>query len=609
MNIVRVCRLCVVSVIALFALIFSACSGGGGGGGAPQQQQQQPKVKITGVAAAGAPIAGIVNIKGANGAMASTTIGVDGTYSFTDADLAALTAPYILWAQGSVNGKSLSMYSAGIADGRINITPITDFILRNTLGSAAETAYQNWSASAASVTAGTLSAAETKVQAQIQPLLDAAGVASGTDLVTGQFSADHTGLDKVLDVLSITYNAAGTTATVTNTVTGSSFSDNVTTAADDSNALPPSDTANTQAAFTDEQQINALFASLCQLYATTPPSYGQLSAWAAVNMSADFLEGGYTTEQQVSDWTIQGEGPSVGCTLTVALSSVLSNVSPTYTKGYDVTLLYIDPSMTSAETHETKVVYDGTKWMWHGDQKWLWYDIYTEARKVVTSTTTSLYSGYEVSIDDDYNYAYTRGVRSALITSETGTPMAVLTNTYPDTWYRIVWGPCTMMVGDHCYMDDYTITNFTDYMPYKVKLCSQEASVVQSNPSACTALKTYSGSTGRRPLFNTQVTNALFPSNISPNTHSRSALNMTSGPVTFNWTNAAQAQADWFDLWWLDGSNEHEYNQKVRGRTSVIADTTGTSVTPLWAAFYLGSYDYDYTTKMEYSLEWQFDQP
>lgn len=231
-----------VIVAMILCLSLVGCGGGGGSNGNPGAGSQP--VTLSGIAAAGAPIAGIVNVKGANGATASSPIGSDGTYSI---DVTDLTAPYILFAEGTVNGKSIKIFSAGVAAGTVNITPVTDFILRNALAGSAETAFSNWTT--AQVSEAALSTAETNAQAQLGPLLNGAGVSSDINLLTTPFSANHTGLDAVLDVISISYN--GNIATVKNNATGESFTDDITKIGDSagfqggSNTLKLADLAGT----------------------------------------------------------------------------------------------------------------------------------------------------------------------------------------------------------------------------------------------------------------------------------------------------------------------------------------------------------------------------
>ncbi len=595
----RIGLLCILVVVA--GVVLAGC-GGGGGGSAPGGVSYA----LYGTAAAGSPIAGIVNVKGANGATASTTIGLDGAYAFTAAELSGLTKPYILFAQGTVNGKSASIYSACVADGRINITPITDFILRTALAAAAEMAYDAWNGS---VTANALTAAEAKVQTQLQPVLDAAGVSSA-DLMSGQFNADHSGLDKVLDIVSISYDGSGTTATVTNTVTNSTFNDNVTSTADDSNTLPASDSANTTAALTDEQSINNVFSSLCTLYVSSRPTYTALNTWAGENVAADYLDQGENRDQMVSAWTVDNEGPGVGCTLTAAITGLVSGVTPTYTKGYSIAMTYRDPSFTGTFNFNSQVVYNGTKWLWYGDRKWIDTDFGAEMHRQINSSGTNFYSGIGMWMDDNYSYAYNQGVRSAVVSAVVGTTTGyvVLGNQFPDTWYSIQSGICANTGGNHCWLDNAIISQMVDFGSYTVKLCSEDAAALASNPMACTALQTYVGAIGKKPLLNTQLTNAMFPTLITPSSLSVSGMGWDDGFVQISWSNPAQGlKVDHVDLQWPTATGYGKAQQDFQGTslTSVNLDTAGQTTVPTNAGLWMSGWDD--ANNVQYSSSWSFN--
>ena len=81
----------VIKKITLLGIVvlLSSC-GGGGGSGAAITDPTTPTV--SGTAASGAPIVGIVNVLGANGLSASSLIESDGSYSI---DVALLTPPFI----------------------------------------------------------------------------------------------------------------------------------------------------------------------------------------------------------------------------------------------------------------------------------------------------------------------------------------------------------------------------------------------------------------------------------------------------------------------------------------------------------------------------------
>lgn len=322
------------SVVFIIAL-FTGCGGSSSGGDPTGDNNPEPTPEsrlISGVAAAGAPVAGTVFVKGANGAVVSSSIGIDGSYSL---DVEDLTSPYILRAEGTVKGKSIGMYSAGVTEGNINITPVTDFIIRNALKDRAEDAYSNWGPD--SITREAIEEAEADVRAQLAPLLNAAGVPSGIDLIGSEFKADRTGLDAVLNALSISYS--GNTATVRNNYTGSSYTDDITKV-NDGAGLPESDTATTRQVFTDASAINAFWASLEDLCRSTPSSSAIID-WFEEHVAEDYLDDGQNKEQVIDEWLEDLEEGDTPIKISAAIVEIDEIFLP-YTKGYKVGVLSYD---------------------------------------------------------------------------------------------------------------------------------------------------------------------------------------------------------------------------------------------------------------------------
>ena len=468
--------------------------------------------------------------------------------------------------------------------------------------------YQTWNGS---VTESGLNAAEAKVQAQIQPVLDAAGV-SGADLMSGQFSADHTGIDKVLDIVSISYDGSGTTATVTNTITNSSFTDVVTTGADDANKLPASDAANTTTALTDEQGINTVFSSLCSLYASSRPTYTAMNTWAVANMATDYLDRGESRDQMVSEWTLGDEGPGVGCTLTASIATTLAGLPPAYTKGYAVTMTYRDPSYTGTDSFKSQVVHDGAKWLWYGDRRWIDVDMKSEASRMIDSIGTTFYSGVNMYFNDNYSYGYNQGVRSMVVSVVVGTTTryVVLGNQYPQPWYKIQSGCLSSGGGSQCWLDDAVISQITDNTPYTVRLCSTNTATVVSDPASCTALQTYTSTVGKKPLLKTQLTNAMFPTLTTPSSMSRTGMGWNDGFVQVTWTNPAQGgTVERVELGWFDGVNQMWSDQDLYGTTttSVNLDTLGMTTVPQSAWLHMSRWGHE--GEVTFSSNWSFYLP
>lgn len=113
-------------------LVLSSCLGGGGGGSnAPSGST------LSGVAAVGTPIVnGTINVICAAGSDFTTTTGSTGAWQAT---LSGQTLPCAVEVSGgTINGaaKTTSYSSIAIAPGTVNVTPLTDLMVANLVGTA-----------------------------------------------------------------------------------------------------------------------------------------------------------------------------------------------------------------------------------------------------------------------------------------------------------------------------------------------------------------------------------------------------------------------------------------------------------------------------------------
>lgn len=200
-------------VVLGVAIALSACSGGGSG---------QPPVQISGIAANGAGfVGGVVYVFDSTGRVVgqSSTIDSTGQYSLSLADGAV--APFVLVAtRETAEGQNETMVSivSSADQTTANITPITSLIasLLSTTGDPAQLA-ADLAAGTATVSAASIAAAITEINTALAPLLDA--TATSTDPLSGTFTADGTGYDRLLDSLSVSFTpSAGNTTTVDLTV-------------------------------------------------------------------------------------------------------------------------------------------------------------------------------------------------------------------------------------------------------------------------------------------------------------------------------------------------------------------------------------------------------
>lgn len=176
---------------------------------------------ISGTAAAGAPVVGYVSVQDSSNkpqpVLNNIAIAADGKYSI---DVTGLTPPFAIKADGTVGGRRVTLYSPATsadAGGTINITPFTDLIVRNLAGTLANTLIDSYlsSGSLANLTATQINAERDKLQAQLLPVLQAAGLSTSIDLLRASFNADGTGLDRFMDLVKVD-TTIPTAVTITN---------------------------------------------------------------------------------------------------------------------------------------------------------------------------------------------------------------------------------------------------------------------------------------------------------------------------------------------------------------------------------------------------------
>ncbi|KAF0221285.1 MAG: hypothetical protein FD174_423 [Geobacteraceae bacterium] len=185
----------------------TGCGGGGGGGGGGT---------VSGVAAAGAPLVGTVKIKDAASPAKelTATIAADGTFSF---DVGGLTPPFILKATGTVGTANYTLHSFATGAGTTNINPLANLAVAMASGGLdPATVYATPSAGILKAIADKLPASVTDIQTKLQPLLALYDAAKANPL-TDTFTANHTGLDEVLDMVKV--EVTGGTVTVRNKAT------------------------------------------------------------------------------------------------------------------------------------------------------------------------------------------------------------------------------------------------------------------------------------------------------------------------------------------------------------------------------------------------------
>ncbi len=195
--------------VTVAGLILGGCGGGGGGSSAQV---------VSGVAAAGAPIAGEVSLKDSSTPAQTKTmaIGSDGSFAF---DVTGMKAPFVIRASGVSAGTTYTLHSFAPGVGTANVNPLANAAMANAAGVAdPATVYASPAAGTMQQIGAQLQASVSQLMGQLQPLLTMYG-AQNMDPVSGHFVANHTGLDAMFDSTRI--SLVNGQLTVANGATGS----------------------------------------------------------------------------------------------------------------------------------------------------------------------------------------------------------------------------------------------------------------------------------------------------------------------------------------------------------------------------------------------------
>jgi len=175
-------------------------------------------VFVTGIAASGLPIEGVVYLKDKNGTVVMADIQPDGSF---DIDVSELTPPYIMRAEGKVGDKFITLYSVASGDSdTANINPYTNLALSIAVGGLdLDSVFTDPASSQDKFTTENMTAAVGVVRNIFTSMFAAMGI-TDFDPINGSYSADGSGMDGVLDNLSI--NVSGGNINIVNTNTGES---------------------------------------------------------------------------------------------------------------------------------------------------------------------------------------------------------------------------------------------------------------------------------------------------------------------------------------------------------------------------------------------------
>lgn len=174
------------AIWAVICLLLFGCVGG-------------KSTTVSGVAATGEPVSGKISLKDAIGheVALSTT---DGKFAF---EVSTLSPPFMLKATWNGN----TMYSFAATTGTTNITPLTQMVVAAAAGSSnLDALYRTPSPAAFNSIATNLPTATASIRNSLKPLLTAYN--ADMNPISGAFSANGSGMDALLDRISVTCDSA-----------------------------------------------------------------------------------------------------------------------------------------------------------------------------------------------------------------------------------------------------------------------------------------------------------------------------------------------------------------------------------------------------------------
>lgn len=201
-----------LTLCATMAAVLSAC-GGGGSSSAGTGSAVANASTMSGTVAVGNALSGAtLTVIDANGNTASATSNANGSYSVS---LAGLAAPFVVTATVP-SGVSTTLYSvvanASTGNGAgltVNVTPLTTAVAA-LLAADGNPLSLIQSGVSSTVTSSAVTAAIAKLDSALSTILAANGLSpSSFDPIGVTFTPDQTGVDAVIDSISVSPSAAG----------------------------------------------------------------------------------------------------------------------------------------------------------------------------------------------------------------------------------------------------------------------------------------------------------------------------------------------------------------------------------------------------------------
>lgn len=577
-----------VGFILTSAVALTGCGGGGGGGGAGTTPPPQQAQSLSGVAAAGLPVVGYVYLKdSANNTLGPNPIASDGSFTF---DITGLTAPFYLRAQGSVAGTSYDLYSATTSSGTANINPLTNLAVAGAAGvSDPSSVYNNQTP----ITQANLDQAVTDIQNMLAPLL--AAYNANINPITGAYTADHTGLDAVFDVVSVNINTADGSVAVVNSVTDATIaSGTTTTLSTPTDTLTSTEVTQTQAATTDLQAIQTIFSQFATaINKGASLTLADLEPFYATNYG---INDGFDRTQTINEEWSDFQGWTKTITSANLTIEAISGSADYKINGF----VYLSDGSFGFWEEGVIVTNEGGTWKFKGNGYKSEIDFSAETERwIKADSTVQTESGFNSWIEDQGNY----GLQSAKITGP-GLPAGGITLSKPanepvelrlDEQYQYV--PQIPTNGWNFYvMSDSAIGSIPDNSIYTIEIYD-----------ATGLIETRTRKISKRPFMRSELTDGHFPTFGGIISHSISAANI-GGTLTFTYAKPTAFLTAWMDAglnFWDSSGNSADYWRDLllnQSSGSIISGAPDTW-TPTQGHFEMSAED---EFARETSIHWMF---
>lgn len=513
--------------LLLFSMVGLLAGCGGGGGGGSSAAAPGAATTLSGTAAAGAPIAGIVTVRDSSTPVKEISAPID-TFGKYSVDVSGMTAPFILRVTGKVGNTAYNLHSGATqADvgGTVNITPLTDLILSNVAGQVAANLYTSNNYSA--ITTANLNSAQSALQAKLEPVLADLGLNATIDFLRLSFDANRTGMDKVLDALRVDVSTAS--ATITNIINNSQIVDNFA-AADPAGTLSGT---GTSAGLSELDQMVAQFNTLTSLFATSLPSMTNPTLTALFDSSSFMMEG-LSLNQLLTELTT--EPTLVGAKFTnVTIESLNTSAYPyAAVVQFDIIKAGGGPFALGMKLGKASA---SAKWLMQGDGRVGMTWIGAHARLSDTSCNDghpNPRSGLMLEVDAvgdsrvDYAIVKGNGLPAGgvlLFDQKTGDSFKIAAGTYN---FTSTPGP---ICGHNVYvMDDAAIAQVVDNSVYTIELWDDMNTAAMGDD---VKLHTYTQKLPKAPLLYSHLSASNFATITASNLQS---IATTGGILNVSWT-------------------------------------------------------------------------